>query len=77
MARTTDGRRRLRLHDSERSVARCCRCRGLLRGIETELEALREQNRLLRDSAVFFAELSERLNAQLREERARQPQMAE
>jgi hypothetical protein len=47
------------------------RCRRLLRDVEAELEQLREQNRLLRHSAGFFADLSERLNAQLRYERSR------
>ncbi|HEX6975194.1 MAG TPA: hypothetical protein VF147_12400 [Vicinamibacterales bacterium] len=41
------------------------------REVEAELEYLREENRLLREAARFFGELSERLNAQLRKERAR------
>jgi hypothetical protein len=45
--------------------------RGYRHEVEAELEHLREQNRLLRDAALFFGELSERLNLQLREERAR------
>lgn len=38
---------------------------------EKELTLLREQNRLLRESAEFFAGLSERLNQELRLERMR------
>jgi hypothetical protein len=47
---------------------------AMRREVEAELEYLREENRLLRDAARFFGELSERLNAQLRKERARRPQ---
>ena len=47
------------------------RGRGYRHEVEAELEHLREQNRLLRDAALFFGELSERLNLQLRQERAR------
>lgn len=42
------------------------------REVEAELEHLREENRILRESARFFGELSERLNAQLHEKRAHQ-----
>lgn len=68
MSRSTNGH-----HDygeSDGSVHRGCRCERVLRGIETELEALREENRLLHDSASFFADLSERLNVELRQQRA-------
>jgi hypothetical protein len=54
-------------------VQRRCRCRRVLRSIEAELEELREQNRLLHESAGFFAELSERLNVQLRRQRSMAP----
>ncbi len=53
-----------------RAVARGPRHRRALRAATTELEQLREQNRLLRAAAAFFGELSERLNEQLRRERA-------
>lgn len=52
------------------------RCNVATRGdVERELEHLREQNRLLRDAARFFGDLSERLNAQLQQERARHRQV--
>jgi hypothetical protein len=52
------------------------RCNVATRGdVERELEHLREQNRLLRDAARFFGDLSERLNAQLQQERARHRQI--
>jgi hypothetical protein len=44
----------------------------VLRAIEAELEELREENRLLHESATFFADLSERLNVQLRMQRLTQ-----
>ncbi len=53
-----------------RAVTRGRRPRRALRAAATELEQLREQNRLLRAAAAFFGELSERLNEQLRRERA-------
>ncbi len=60
-----------RVHSASGGLApRRCRCRRVLRAIEAELEELREQNRLLHESAGFFAELSERLNVQLRRQRA-------
>ena len=61
---------RVKQRESADSVVRRCKCRRVLRVIETELEELREQNRLLTDSARFFADLSERLNAQLRQHRS-------
>jgi hypothetical protein len=36
--------------------------------MEKELATLREENQWLRDSARFFAELSERLNNRLRDD---------
>ena len=45
-------------------------CRRAYLGMQNELAALREENQWLRDSARFFAELSERLNTRLREDAA-------
>ena len=45
---------------AERSTAR----------VQRELQRLREENQLLRDSACFFGELAERLAARLSRERA-------
>ena len=39
--------------------------------VQRELQRLREENGLLRDSACFFGELAERLAARLSSERAR------
>jgi hypothetical protein len=39
--------------------------------VQRELQRLREENQLLRDSACFFGELAERLAACLSSERAR------
>lgn len=41
---------------------------GWRRSIERELQKLREENQRLRQSAVFFGELAERLAAQLQKE---------
>jgi hypothetical protein len=38
--------------------------------VERELETLKDDNRCLRESAVFFGELAERLAAQLRKEKS-------
>jgi hypothetical protein len=70
MSRLTDARRDPGAIDHRHR----CRCRLVLRAIETELEELREQNRLLLASAGFFAELSERLNVQLLRQKA-QPRL--
>ena len=68
MARITTARRKT--FETGASAQLCCRCRRPRRNIEHDLEELREQNRILMESAVFFAELSERLNVQLRRHRA-------
>ena len=47
---------------------RHCPCRRTVLAMEKELAILREENQWLRDSARFFAELSERLNSRLRED---------
>ena len=47
---------------------RDCRCRETFLDMQTELANLREENQWLRDSALFFAELAERLNTRLRDE---------
>lgn len=47
---------------------RHCSCRRAVLNMERELATLREENQWLRDSARFFADLSERLNSRLRDD---------
>lgn len=47
---------------------RHCSCRRAVLALEKELATLREENHWLRESARFFAELSERLNNRLRDD---------
>ena len=51
-----------------RQRPRACICRRTFLEMEKELAALREENQWLRDSARFFADLSERLNTRLRDD---------
>ena len=57
-------------HESGDTASIACDCAEAIQAIATELEQLREQNRLLHESAGFFAALSERLNTQLRMQRS-------
>ncbi len=47
-------------------LCRCDHCLQVLHAIHAEIEQLRAENQELHKSARFFADLSERLNTQLR-----------
>jgi hypothetical protein len=51
---------------SPEPLCRCDHCRQVLHAIHAEIEQLRAENQELHKSARFFADLSERLNTQLR-----------
>ena len=72
MCRVTTTRSARALYEL-RQRPRNCICRRAFLDMEKELAALREENQWLRDSARFFADLSERLNTRLRDDAPTEP----